>query len=267
MVSATGRTVVLVGSGGSGKTTIAALLARRAAQDGVQVMVVDADPETSLAYRLGVPIDRADSLVPLAENSAYLQEKIEPRTDSAGKQTFTSPPDVNDVIERFSLPVGPHLRLVVLGNVVVPSSECDCAEHILLSAVMRMLVRSRFDLVIIDYGGYKYPEMFPSMISHGIVLARPTFDSLRIARHFTVQMLEQSVPFLYLVVNGICTERDMTRVKRYTTGLTCYRNVFSLPDDESIQETDPDVSTLLGKNSDLAAQIERLYHAITEISS
>lgn len=70
----TGLGVAIAGKGSVGKTTLTALLARYAVQEGEWVLAVDADSEVSPASCLGVPTDRA-SIVPLYHNIEYFREK------------------------------------------------------------------------------------------------------------------------------------------------------------------------------------------------
>ena len=48
-------TIAIAGKGGSGKTTIAALLIKLLSQKGV-VLAIDADPATNLNLALGLPL-------------------------------------------------------------------------------------------------------------------------------------------------------------------------------------------------------------------
>ena len=49
--------LAIVGKGGVGKTTLAAVLARRLAAMGRPVIAVDADPDGNLASAFGVPVE------------------------------------------------------------------------------------------------------------------------------------------------------------------------------------------------------------------
>jgi CO dehydrogenase maturation factor len=254
---------VLVGEGGTGKTTLAALLSLYAVREGEQVLAVDADPETGLAGSLGVPLERSRSLIPLSRNNAYIQEKIPANTDLTAKPMFI--PDVEDVIERFAIPVQDRLRLLVLGNVEIPVSRCRCPEHALVAAIFRYLVHRNRDAMIFDTGGIHPPEeLFGGSSLHALIVTKPTFNSLRIAEHITRQLLDRGVLHLHLVVNGMGSEKDVTKVKQFTTGLTCYEHVFSLPHDETIRYMDPDLSELFGEKSIFMDAVGKMFRALQE---
>jgi CO dehydrogenase maturation factor len=254
---------VLVGGSGTGKTTLAALLSLCAVREGKQVLAVDADPEASLAFSLGVPIERARSFIPLSRNIPYIHEKIRANTDLTAKPTFI--PDVDDVIERFAISVQDHLRLLVLGSVEIPVSGCRCPEHALVAAVLGYLIHRTSNVMILDAGGVNPPgELFGGSATHALIVTKPTFNSLRIAEQVTRLLLDRGVPHLHLVVNGIGSEKDVTKVKQFTTGLTCYEQVFSLPYDETVRNADPGLSGLFGKKNIFMDEVGKIYRALQE---
>jgi CO dehydrogenase maturation factor len=258
-----GWQAVLVGKGGAGKTTLTALLSLYAAREGEQVLAVDADPDTDLAYYLGVPIDGAKSLVPLARDLLYIQEKISAHVKAVKDPSSMVRFDVSDVLERSAITVRDRLRLLVTGNVETPVSECRCPEHILISAVFSYLAHLNQDAMIIDVGGNFLPqELFESPSLHALILARPRFNSLHIAETLTMRLLDQGVPHLYLVVNGIRSEQDVSTVKEFTTGLTCYEQVFTLPYDEKVHPADPDLSRLMDKDTPFKKEVGKIYRTL-----
>ena len=68
--------LAIAGKGGAGKTTLAALLARRAVSQGHSVVAVDADPDGNLASALGTPPDA------LPQPIAGTRDLILERTDA-----------------------------------------------------------------------------------------------------------------------------------------------------------------------------------------
>jgi CO dehydrogenase maturation factor len=172
-------------------------------------------------------------------------------------------PDVDDVFERFAIPVRDRLHLLVMGSLETPVSGCRCPEHALITAILRYLAHRNRDAVIIDAGGIHPPEeLFGVLFPHALIITEPTFNSLRIAEQVTRQALDREVPHLHLVVNKIRTERDVEKVKEFATGLTCYEHVFSLPYEEGVQYADPDVSGLLGRKTELMEEVWKLYRVL-----
>jgi CO dehydrogenase maturation factor len=55
------------GKGGTGKTTVAALLAHAFNRDGNKVLAVDADPDANLATALGISEQQAAAITPISK--------------------------------------------------------------------------------------------------------------------------------------------------------------------------------------------------------
>jgi CO dehydrogenase maturation factor len=100
--------IAIAGKGGSGKTTIAGLLARVIARRGHPVWAIDADTNPNLALTLGVPRDRLGELKPMP--ASILQEQ----EDEANRRKRVLAMSPAEVTERFGVatPDGPTLLLM-----------------------------------------------------------------------------------------------------------------------------------------------------------
>ena len=134
-----GLKLAISGKGGVGKTTLAALLARAAAEQGYRVLAVDADPDANLATTLGFP----EEVTPLAE----LRELIAERAGSGGLIKLN--PKVDDIPEQYSA-YKDGIRLMVLGAVRAGGGGCACPENAFLKALLGHLLLERDEVVIVD---------------------------------------------------------------------------------------------------------------------
>ena len=103
--------IALAGKGGSGKTTLAGLLARDAARRGHTVWAIDADTNPNLGLTLGLPRDRLAAVQPLPRS--ILKE----RTDEAGKRTMTLGMPPREVAGTFGTPTPDGVTLLLMGTV------------------------------------------------------------------------------------------------------------------------------------------------------
>ncbi len=101
----------VAGKGGVGKTTIAGTLARILAQDGRQVLALDADSNPNLAISLGVPRDRVAAITPTPPDLGRWRE------DSKGKAFVELSMSVSEVVERYGVTTPGGVRLLVMGTV------------------------------------------------------------------------------------------------------------------------------------------------------
>ena len=90
--------IAVAGKGGSGKTTVAGVLARLLAEDGHDVLTVDADENPNLGISLGMGVERTERLVGARE--ALLPD---------GPAISGS---MEDVVDEFAAEVADRLRIV-----------------------------------------------------------------------------------------------------------------------------------------------------------
>ncbi len=72
--------IAVAGKGGSGKTTIAATLARLLARRGHRVTALDGDPNPNLAVALGMSREQLEALVQVPKEIMEIKEEGERRT-------------------------------------------------------------------------------------------------------------------------------------------------------------------------------------------
>jgi CO dehydrogenase maturation factor len=87
--------IALVGKGGSGKTTVSALLIRHLAASGVPVVAIDADINQHLGVSLGLSEERAAAVTPMAAHLPTIKDYLRganPRIPSVAAMVKTTPP-------------------------------------------------------------------------------------------------------------------------------------------------------------------------------
>ena len=103
--------IAVAGKGGSGKTTIAATLARLLARRGRDVLAVDADSNPNLGVSLGVAREQAAAAATVPRD--VLEETSKPGGGTARRLTL--PPA--DIVARWGLPAPDGVTLLVMGRV------------------------------------------------------------------------------------------------------------------------------------------------------
>ena len=103
--------IAVAGKGGSGKTTLAGILARMLGRQGQVVLAIDADTNPNLALTLGIPPELAAQIQPVPHDI------VEQRVDAEGQKFRTLAVSYQDVLGRYSLAAPDNTRLLLMGRV------------------------------------------------------------------------------------------------------------------------------------------------------
>ncbi len=131
------RTIAIAGKGGSGKTTVAALLAHYLSHYGT-VLAVDADPSSNLHMALGMPLEAT-----VGDIREGMLEEVKRGTFRAGlnKQDYWEWKISEALVE------GQRIDLLAMGRPEGPG--CYCAANNMLRACLDRL-QSQYDYVVMD---------------------------------------------------------------------------------------------------------------------
>lgn len=138
--------IAVTGKGGVGKTCVTALLARRLADQGRNVLVVDADPDTNLAATLNFPTP--DSIVPIAEMKQLIYERTGASPDSVGNY-FKLNPAVDDIPAKYCV-THDGIRLIVMGMVTRGGKGCACPENAFLKVLLTHILLGPDEDILVD---------------------------------------------------------------------------------------------------------------------
>ncbi len=204
--------IAIGGKGGTGKTTISALLALSFSQDGHRVIAVDADPDANLASTLGYP--HPEDIVPIVEMKSLIEERTGAKPGGFGGY-FKLNPRVDDIPDRF---VVEHngLKLLVMGKVREPAGGCMCPENVFLKELTAHLVLCRDEILIMDMeagiehlgrGTAKNMDAF-------LVVVEPSGQSLESGRRIIELARKLGIPDISAVLNKVASEEDIDYIKR-----------------------------------------------------
>lgn len=135
------KTIAIAGKGGTGKTTIAALLIKLLSQKGL-VLAVDADPSTNLNQALGLPLDENRTV-------GRIREKMtEDVAEGRLSPSITKPDHIfGKIIE--SLVESKGFDLLAMGRPEGPG--CYCAHNEFLRTALDRLVKDyKYNYIVMD---------------------------------------------------------------------------------------------------------------------
>jgi CO dehydrogenase maturation factor len=199
--------IAFVGKGGSGKTTLAALLVSHLAAEGRPVLAIDADINQHLAVALGASEAEATGLPPLGEHLDLVKEHLRgsnPRISSAGSMIKTTPPGAgsrllrvvedNPIYDRCVRRVGggsagsAGIRLAVTGPFSADDLGVAC-YHSKVGAVellLNHLVDGQGEYVVVDMtaGADSFASGMFTRFDVTFVVCEPTLRSVGVHRKY-----------------------------------------------------------------------------------
>lgn len=227
--------LAITGKGGVGKTTLTALLAQVYADQGRDVLAVDADPSPCLAGALGFPDELREKLSPIAEMDALIEERTGAKPGTVGG-FFTLNPRVDDIPERFSV-LHRGVRLLESGSVDLGGSGCICPESAMLKTLFTHLLFRKDDVLLLDmYAGVEHlGRATVDFVDGMIVVVEPTRRSLGTAAQIKKLANDIGLNRLYLVGNKVRNDEEEKFLEIATPGLPV---LGFLPADLKVQEAD-----------------------------
>lgn len=202
--------IAFVGKGGSGKTTMAGLFARRAVQTGHRVLAIDADINQHLAAALGLPEAEVSALPLLGEHLTEIKEYLRgdnPRIPSSAAMVKTTPPgsgsrllslaEGDDLLGRLTRPVA-GMRLAVTGGFAEADLGVAC-YHSKVGAVellLNHLEDGAGEYVVVDMvaGAEAFASGMFTRFDRTFLVCEPTIRSVGVYRQYADYAADYEVP-------------------------------------------------------------------------
>ena len=195
--------IAVTGKGGVGKTTLAGGLARLLADEGYNVVAVDADPDANLASSLGIPMEDMADVVPIADMKELVAERTGSKPGTFGTY-FKMNPKVDDLPEALSK-VHAGVRLLVMGTVKEGGGGCVCPESVMLKALLQHLLLARDDVVILDMeaGLEHLGRGTAKAVDAMVVVIEPGMRSMQTAETIRKLASDLNVQCIFVVLNKV----------------------------------------------------------------
>lgn len=196
------------GKGGTGKTTLAGLLAHYFNKDGYQVLAVDADPDANLASAIGIPKEQAASIIPISKQRQLIQERTGAKPRQFG-QLFKLNPTVKDIPDEYCVDLK-GIKLLVMGGAQRGGDGCACPENVLLRNLLSEIILSRKEVVIVDMeaGIEHLGRATARAVDRIIIVVEPSSRSIATAKTIMKMAKEIGVESFGIIGNKIQAEQQ-----------------------------------------------------------
>jgi CO dehydrogenase maturation factor len=238
------KTIALAGKGGTGKTTVAALLIHTLLQRvRGPLLAIDADPATNLHLALGLPM-------PMTVGE--IREQMAETAQAGELGVAISRHDYLTHEIRMALEEGDEVDLLAMGR---PEGQgCYCAANHLLRTIIDDLGKNYPYLVVDNEAGMEHISRRTTRdVDLLLIVSDPTVRGLAAAKSIfeLAQDIEVNVHHIWLIVNrlqGEIPEPLQKAIDELDVGET-----FSIPADTRVNELDALGQPLINLNGDAPA--------------
>ncbi len=206
--------IAITGKGGVGKTTLAGTLARLYAAAGHPVLAIDADPDSNLAVAVGIPVEQAAQVTPIAAMDDLIEERTGARPGSQAPY-FKLNPRVDDLPETLALR-HEGVRVMIMGTVQKGGGGCICPENVLVRSLVRHLLLERNEVVILDMvaGIEHLGRATADSVDAFIVVVEPGQRSVQTAHTIRRLAADIGIKNIYAVGNKVRTAEERAFVEQ-----------------------------------------------------
>ena len=257
---AMGVKIAIGGKGGVGKTTVCAVWAQLFAEDGFDVLAVDADPNTNLCSAFGIPDEQSPQ--PLVKMKQLIAERTGTDRDSIGAY-FKLNPKVNDLPDKYQLEVA-GLKVLVLGGITQAGAGCACPEGAFLKALLSYTILQQQEVVLVDLAAG--PEFMGRASVQGIdtlvVVVEPGGRSIETAINIAQMAKELGIRQVAAIVNKITDTGQVETIKSQLRDIPILANVEYCP---AVQQADLQRKAVFQTSPELVNKLQQAKNALTNL--
>ena len=199
--------ILICGKGGSGKSTVAALLATAMHGRGKRVLLVDADESNIGLYRM-LGLNMPEPLMDSLGGKKGFREKTAASGIGLGNTSPLFPPGMKlDGLPGECIASSDGIRVMSMGKIHHFGEGCACPMGNLFRMLFSSLRLERNDLVIVDTaaGVEHFGRSLDGQCDHILCVVDPSYESIMMAKRVGAFAREANLP-LSVVLNRLTPE-------------------------------------------------------------
>ncbi len=252
--------IAIGGKGGVGKTTVCSVWAQLFANEGHDVLAIDADPSLSLGAAFGLPARRTPK--PLIEMKDLIAERTGTRRDAVGAY-FRLNPAVSDLPEEHWLKVG-NVKLLVLGALTRGGGGCACPEGAFLKALLTHTILQRDELVLVDLAaGVEFlGRASVQGIDAFVVVVEPGSRSIETAGNLAAMAKDLGIGTVGAIANKVAQPAQLHAIR---SGLDGIPLLGSVTYSKSLPEADLQRTAVIQADAAAVQELDDARHRLVEL--
>ncbi|MDY6916391.1 MAG: ATP-binding protein [Chloroflexota bacterium] len=210
--------ISVCGKGGSGKSSVVALLAGEARSRGYRVLVVDSDESNAGLYRLlgfEKPPEPLMELVGGKKKIISTMRETPPDGLDARAAVLTREAIATDDIPAENMAQRDNLRLVSVGKILQALEGCACPFGVLSREFLKRLALAKDEFVIVDMeaGVEHFGRGVETSVDAVLIVVDPSFESLELADRIRNLATGAGVAHVWAVLNKIPSDEMAARLE------------------------------------------------------
>lgn len=199
--------LLICGKGGSGKSTISALLARAMQKRGKKVLLVDSDESNIGLYRM-LGLDLSDSLLDSLGGKKGFKEKMQTTGITLGGPPQLFPGKLNlDELPDHCVAESKGIRVMSIGKIHHFGEGCACPMGRLFRMLFSSLIVEEQELVIVDTaaGVEHFGRSLDGVCDHIVCVADPSYESIMMTQKVT-KLAKEAGLLVSVILNKVTPE-------------------------------------------------------------
>ena len=208
------KKIAICGKGGSGKSTVVALLAGSLRDRGYRVLVVDSDESNPGLYRMLGLEKRPEPLLELVGGKkkvfqAFSESSEPPKSILTQEEIRTSDLPSQYVMEKD------RISLVCIGKILQSLEGCACPMGILNREFLKRLSLGEDEVALVDMeaGIEHFGRGVETSVDSVLAVTEPSLDSLELAEKITTLATEVGIDSAWTILNKVTSNEITSRLR------------------------------------------------------
>lgn len=221
--------IIICGKGGSGKSTIASLIAKGLQHRKFNVLLIDAD-ESNLGLNRLMGVSAPVSIMDNLGGKKEFKQKINSPLPGGSGELFRDNMKIDELPEAC-ITQGSGIKLLSIGKIHAPGEGCACPMGMLSKIILSRLALDDNDIILIDTGAgvEHFGRGIDSKCDLILSIVDPSFESFMLAKKIA-DMADQAKIDLFFILNKV----DDNVIEAMTTGIDQERVIAKIPQNKSI---------------------------------
>jgi CO dehydrogenase maturation factor len=213
------RKIAVCGKGGSGKSTVVALLARALHDVGARVLVVDSDESNPGLYRVLGFDQRPTPLLELVGGKKQVFPTFSGETKHEDNILTREAFHIADLPGDY-IAERDGIGLVCVGKILQSLEGCACPMGALSREFLKRLSLQEDEVVVVDMeaGVEHFGRGVETSIDSVLIVTEPSYDSLELAEKISVLAAEVGVERVWAILNKVGSGEIASRLQKNLKG-------------------------------------------------